>query len=139
MSDEKRRILKMLEDKSITSDEALDLLNALRDEEEEIRPTKKPGKKATMLRVRIEANEKNDTVAKVNVNLPLSVAKKITQLQGLVPKEAKDKMSEKGISFDGINLKELIEAFESGDIDENLVDIVASDEDSKAVVRIYVD
>ena len=138
MSEEKKKILKMLEEGNITSDEALDLLNAL-GEEEEIPLKKVKGKKATMLRIRVDAKEDSNNVAKVNVNIPLSIAKKITAIQGLIPNEAKDKMKEKGISLDDINLSGLIEAFENGEMDENLVDIEANEENSKAVVKIYVE
>ncbi|MCK5811474.1 MAG: hypothetical protein KAG94_01120 [Clostridiales bacterium] len=140
MSDERKKILEMLENGKIKADEALELLNAIGEDEVIVEPAKnKPGK-AKFLRVRIDAAEKDGKDrAKVNVNIPLSVAKKVTSLKGLIPKSAKKEMEKEGFSIDDIDLQELIEAFENGDMDENLVDIEAGDGDDRVVVKVYVD
>jgi hypothetical protein len=48
-------------------------------------------------------------------------------------------LEDKGIDLDAINLKELIEMFEDGELTEELVNIDAGDETKGAKVRVYVD
>ena len=142
MSNERKRILEMLEKGKIKADEALELLNAIGNDEEIIETKIKKSGKAKFLRVRVNDNDekgKGKEKAKVNVNIPLSIAKKVTSFKGLIPKSAKLEMEKEGISIDDINLKELIEAFEDGLMDENLVDIEAGEGDNQVVVKVYVD
>jgi len=68
MNEEKSRILKMLEDKKITADEAMKLLDAL--DRTESRPTDRELKKK-WLHVRVEKDGKQT----VNLKLPLSLLK----------------------------------------------------------------
>ena len=76
---------------------------------------------------------------KPQVNLPLVLAKKMSGLTRLVPKNAKEDLNEQGIDLDSIDLAELIEMFENGEIEEDLVNIEAGDGDDATTVRIYVD
>jgi hypothetical protein len=139
--DEKQRILKMVEEGKMSAGEALELLEALGEVHGKETPETKPKGRKKMLRIRIDAGEKGSGKAKVNVNLPLSVAKKLTSLTKVIPESAKTEMEKEGFNIDELNLKELIEAIEDGELDENLVDIVADEEDGKAgaTVKIYVD
>ena len=68
MNEEKSRILKMLEDKKITADDAMKLLDAL--DRTESRPTDRELRKK-WLHVRVEKNGKQT----VNIKLPLSLLK----------------------------------------------------------------
>ncbi|MBN2557865.1 MAG: hypothetical protein JXB33_03810 [Clostridia bacterium] len=142
--DERQKILKMVEDGKITAQDAIELLDALgRDEKPADGPAvKTPGRKK-MLRVRIDAGEKGSGKgrAKVNVNLPLSVAKKLTSLSKVIPEEARSEMEKGGFNIDDLNLAELLEAIENGEMDESIVDIEANDDGdgSGATVKIYVD
>ncbi len=141
---EKQKILKMVEDGKINAQEALDLLEALGggDETENAKITRPaiPGRKK-MFRVRIEAYDKGNEKAKVNINVPIDVAKKLTSLTKVIPDSAKNQMEKEGFNIDELNLAELLEAIESGDMEESIVDIDAIDEDgnSGAKVKIYVD
>lgn len=128
---EREKILKMVENKTITAQEALELINAL-DEEETVKPVKAK-KKNKFFRVRILTDDDN---TKVNVNIPLSIAKKVGKLQTFIPNDAIDEMSKQGINFDEIDIVELIEMFEQGESDENLVDIFTED---GTTVKVYVD
>jgi hypothetical protein len=56
-----------------------------------------------------------------------------------VPKEAKKELADQGINLDDINLKELIEMFEDGEITEELVNVDTGDDVQGAKVRVYVD
>jgi len=69
MNEEKSRILKMLEDKKITADEAMKLLEAL-DRTQAVRPSDRELKKK-WLHVRVEKDGKQT----VNLKLPLSLLK----------------------------------------------------------------
>ena len=140
MDEEALKILKMIEEGKITAEEGKNLLDALGNapvEEEKIKKTAAPAKKNKILRVIIDT--KGDDNAKVRVNVPLEVAKKLAGLTALIPKEAKQEMQEKGIDIDAINLEELIGMFQDGLIDENLVDIETGNAGEAASVKVYVD
>jgi hypothetical protein len=86
---ERQRILKLLEDKKITADEASRLLDALGDEG--------GGGRAKFLKVKVF--EKCCDEPKVNVTLPIAVVRWGMQF---VPGEARAKMNERHIDFDRI-------------------------------------
>lgn len=134
MNEEVLKVLEMVKSGRVTPEEGEKLLSAIGVGEEA------PKKRASMLRVRVDAHDPNkEDQAKVNINIPLSLAKKMTGLVRLVPKETKDELEDKGIDLDAINLKELIEMFEDGELTEELVNVDAGDETKGAKVRIYVD
>jgi len=136
MSEETKRILDMVRNGTVTQEEGEKLIEALYEKEE---PRKNTGKKST-LRVRIDTQgNSNDDKTTVNVNIPLILAKKMTGLTKLVPKSAKSDLAEEGIDLDSIDLGELIDMFENGEIDEDLVSIDSGDAEDKVKVRIYVD
>lgn len=137
MSEETRRILDMISNGTITKEEGETLLEALYAKDNE---PKKTVKRNSTLRVRITGNEGSREKATVNVNLPLVMAKKVTGLMNVVPKSAKIELSEQGIDLDSIDLSELITMFEKGEIEEDLVNIDATDEKGDITkVRVYVD
>ena len=140
--DEKQKILKMVEDGKITAQDALELLEAIGKDEKIAPPEpKKPHGKKKMFRIRIDAqgDESGKGRAKVNVNIPIDVAKKLTSLTKVIPASAKSEMEKEGFNIDELNLNELLEAIENGDMDESIVDIDADGEDGAAKVKIYVD
>ena len=139
--DEKQKILKMVEDGKITAQDALELIEALGKTEEVIVPKKAPKGKKKMFRIRIDARDgaNGKERAKVNVNIPISVAKKLTSLTKVIPDSAKGEMEKEGFNIDELNLKELLEAIENGEMDEEIVDIDVDEEGGGAKVKIYVD
>lgn len=98
MNENKLKILKMLEEGKINSEQAYKLLNAA--EEERVK-----GKK---LVIRVKGPNEN-----VNLTIPLGIVKSMIRLSGkfvnFIPNEAKIKMEEKGIDTSKIN--EFIESF----------------------------
>lgn len=136
MNEEVLRILEMVKAGKITAEEGEKLLSAIGEGGE----TKPAAGRRSMLRVRADINdpEKSEQV-KVNINVPLAIAKKAAGLLALVPKDAKAELIENGIDLDSINLKELIELFEDGELTEELVNVVTGDETKGATVRVYVD
>ncbi|MBN1624800.1 MAG: hypothetical protein JXN10_07105 [Clostridia bacterium] len=142
--DEKKKILKMVEDGKITAQEALDLIEAIgRTETEEEKNVRPKGKSSNrMFRIRIDAAEQDGRErAKVNINIPLNVARKLTSLTKMIPDSAKEEMAREGVNIDELNLSELLDALHESGSEESLVDIDATDGDGKggAKVKIYVD
>jgi len=86
---ERQRILKLLEDKKITADEASRLLDALGDEGDSGR--------ARFLKVKVY--DRSSSEPKVNVTLPVSIVRWGMQF---VPDEARAKMGERHIDFNRI-------------------------------------
>lgn len=138
MNEEVLKILDMVKDGKITTQEGEKLISAVTGGGEP--QTKTKNGKFEMLRVRVDARgtQKKDS-AKVEVNVPLAVAKKALGLVSLVPNEAKKELAEQGIDLDSIDLGELIEMFENGEITEELVNIESGDEENGATVKVYVD
>ena len=120
MSDDVKRILDMVKNETITQQEGEELIEALYEKEE---PKKNTGKNST-LRIRIDTQGNDDPdKTTVNVNIPLVLAKKMSGLTKLVPKSAKEELTGEGIDLDAIDIGELIEMFENGEISEDLVSI----------------
>ena len=138
MNEEIMKILEMVKEGKITTQEGENLISAVTGNPSS--PSKAKTGKFEMLRVRVDSRgtSKKDT-ATVNVNVPLSVAKKALGLVNLTPKEVRQELADKGIDLDSINLGELIEMFENGEITEELVNIESGDDENGATVRVYVD
>ena len=135
MNEEVLRILEMVKSGKITPEEGEKLLAAIGQGQQ-----KQAAAKRTMLRIRVDASDpESDGRAKVNVNVPLAIAKKAMGLLSLVPKETRKELSDKGIDLDAIDLRELIEMFESGGLTEELVNVETGTDEKGAKVKIYVD
>lgn len=120
MSDERRRILDMLAEGKITAAEAEDLMNALYAEKDKQVPTRK---EAQFLRIRVSEAGKN----KVNVNVPLSLAKVAMKF---IPDDAKNQMADKNIDLDAI-----IREIQCGVPAGKIVEV----EDGEDRVEIFID
>ena len=147
MSGNKKRILEMLAQNKISTDEAYRLLNVIENGENGQGSTRKADttvkEKAKYLRVTVlpdSEKEHSDNVDRVNIRVPMSLIRAGIKLNSLIPPEARDKVNgalrEKGIDFDMRNAKpedieELIEAL--GDLE---VDIVSSKGEK---VKIFVE
>jgi len=110
MTDERTRILKLLEEKKITAEEAAQLLDALKTADGD-------GTKNRFLKVRVW--ERGSEKAKVNVTLPLGLVKWGMKM---APDSAKAKIAEHDV-----DLKAVSEALEKG-ITGKIVEI---DDDEK--------
>jgi len=139
MNEEVMKVLEMIKDGKITPEEGEKLLTAMRSGESSDTSNTKRARN-TMLRVRVDVSdpEKKDQ-AKVNVNVPLTLAKKAAGLISLIPKDTKAELAAKGIDLESINIAELIGMFEDGLLTEELVNVQAGDDEKGARVRIYVD
>ena len=140
MNEEALKVLKMIEEGKITAEEGKKLMDAMEEEPAEpARTSAAPEKKNRILRVVVDTRGQGEDDAKVRVNIPLDVARKMAKFTALVPKDAKKEMQDKGIDIDAIDLEGLIEMFVNGEIDENLVDIETGNNGKGASVRFYVD
>lgn len=136
MNDEILQVLEMVKNGKITPEEGERLIAAIQPNEKQ--PVSKNSK--SMLRIRVDTTDPTiENQAKVNVNIPLSVAKKAAGFLSLVPKDVKSDLSEQGIDLDSIDLKGLIEMFENGELTEELVNVEAGTPEKGAIVRVYVD
>lgn len=106
MSEERKRILQMLGEGKITADEAEGLLTAL--QEEKVKPSLR--KEAKFLRVKVWEDGKD----KVNVNIPLSLAKLAMKF---IPSDAKATLDQQEIDLAAI-LKEIQDSPSAGKIVE---------------------
>jgi len=119
MNDEKMRILSMIENGTITSDEGLKLIEAIDSKKEEIALKKSEGKW-----IRVKVIDGDDT--KVNVNIPLALAK---AGMNIGKKYATDAEGLENIDFD-----EIIRLIEEG-AEGKIVEV----EDGNTLVEVFVE
>lgn len=120
-SEERMKILKMVEDGKISAEEAAQLLKALNKQERRRTPTAEGD--ARWLRVRI--TDLDSDRASVNVNLPINMVN-----VGL-------KMGARFIpEFEGLDLEELADALRQG-LTGKIVDVV--DEEDRQHVEVYIE
>jgi len=133
MTENKKKILEMLAQNKISTDDAYRLLSVIESGESGQESVRKADAnvrgKAKYLRVTVlpEAeNEHSGNVDRVNVRVPMSLIRAGIKLTSLIPPEARDKVNgalrEKGIDFDVRNVKpedieELIEALSDLEVD----------------------
>lgn len=124
MNEETMKILKMIEDKKISAEEAAKLLDALgRSGVKEEPSQEKYGKT-----LRIKVFEGDLSKPKVNVNIPLTIVKFIGKL---MPDRVKTKLDEHNVSFEQI--MEMVEKGETG----KLVEVEDKEENER--VEIYIE
>jgi len=147
MDENKKRILEMLAQNKISTDEAYRLLSALESEGSAAEGTPKAGTAARMkskyLRVCVVPGHERDHGGKcerVNIRVPMTLIRAGMKFTSLLPPEARDKVNgalrEKGIDFDMRNLKpeamdQLLEAL--SDLE---VDVASSDGET---VKVFVE
>jgi len=147
MDENKKKILEMLAQNKISTDEAYRLLSVLESEGSAPEGTPKAGTAARMkskyLRVCImpgSGHEHSGKADRVNVRVPMTLIRAGMKFTSLLPPEARDKVNgalhEKGIDFDMRNLKpedmeELLEAL--SDLE---VDVAGSDGET---VKVFVE
>lgn len=139
MSEEKKKILEMIQEGKITPAEGLELLSAIDDSPNTGKLTN-PRLNKRFLRIKVYT----DKAVKVNVNIPLALMKAASKFANIgmkyIPDEARVEMEKKGIDLTQINVEELINGIEQGVFDEKLVDIDVDDpEEGKVRVEVYVD
>jgi hypothetical protein len=138
MSDEKIKILEMIQNSKITAAEGLELLKALDDSFIQQDGVTNTGSR--FLRIRVT----NGQNKKVNVNIPLSLLKVATKFASIgmnfIPEEARQEMQKKGVDLSEIDFDELVQLIDKGLANGKLVDIDTDDQnDGHTKVEIYVE
>jgi hypothetical protein len=131
MNNERKQVLDMLAEGKITADEADSLLDKLNtgSETEISNPVESSkSRKLKYLRVLVESADGEN----VNVRVPLALVKAGIKLKAVIPKNAQEKMDEKGVNLDALNEldeDELMEALRDLQVDV--------DSDKGDTVRIF--
>lgn len=138
LTDERKKILDLLESGRVNADQASELLRALGAAPREAGPPPPPPPPARtgtarMLRISIDAggDDGERKNAKIRVNVPLGLAKFATRF---LPLEAKDELADQGI-----DLEELIAALSSETPEGRLVDIDVDDDGDGKRAKIVVE
>ena len=125
--DERLRILKMVEDGTITAEQAAELMKAMGVEEESQVPAKsKAGYDKKMFRIIVDSVDGD----KVNVQFPVGAIKRILKVTGKLPIADKD--------LQGVDLEQMMEAISEcldEEIEGDFVNVNAAD---GTTVRVYV-
>lgn len=138
MSEERRKILAMLAEGKITTEEAERLLAAVGESpgrsDGDVAPRRRNWK---YLRVLVDADDDHSGPTKVNIRVPMQLIRAGVKLSGVIPPEARTKinaaMREKGVDFDLNQVKpENLEEF-MDQLNELTVDV----DNEKAKVRIF--
>ena len=133
MTENQKKILEMLSQNKISTDDAYRLLNLMESEESGQESTVKAESevktKPKYLRVNVFPDPDNENAAnvdRVNVRVPMSLIRAGIKLTSLIPSEAMDKVNDalrdKGINFDVRSIKtedieELIDALADLEVD----------------------
>lgn len=120
-TEERMRILKMIQEGKINAEEGAKLLAALRDSRKETRPPLSPALRKGWLRVRVTDMRTGRT--KVNVNLPMGL---VDAGMNIATQFAPD-----------INFSEIAEAIREGAMEGKIVDVI--DEEDGEHVEVFID
>ncbi len=125
MSEERKKVLRMLDEGKIDVEEANELLSSLEKTEagqEGIENEVETVEQASFLKILVVENGKEE----VNITFPVGLAK---FLKKIVPEKARTKLTDKGI-----DLGKVIDEIEKGTFDGKLVDI--EDGNSRVEIRL---
>ncbi|MCA9839829.1 MAG: hypothetical protein KC422_23170 [Trueperaceae bacterium] len=130
---EERKILELLSSGQISVDEATELLDAVKQSPPSPPPPPKARGIAKMIRVQVDATEDDGSQrAKVDVNIPLSLAKFISKF---LPREVKDSIEDQGI-----DLSDLFEGIDSENLPEGqLINIDNSEDNDASRTKIIIE
>lgn len=124
MNEERKKILKMLDEGKINVEEANELLSSLEDSQPETEMVNEVATvdEASFLKILVI----EDGEEKVNITFPVGLVK---FLKNIVPDTARTKLTE-----NGVDLEKVINEIEKGTFDGKLVDI--EDGDSKVEIKL---
>ena len=134
MTEERKRILEMLSEGKITSEEAEKLLAALSKGEEVV--SGNGSRTPRYLRVMVEPGPDSKNSDRVNIRVPLKLIRAGLKLASFIPKDAQcqvnDALQEKGIDVDFNKIK-------PEDIDEIIkqIDDLTVNVEGKETVRVF--
>jgi hypothetical protein len=135
MNEERRKILEMVREGKVSTEEGLQLMEAM----EQGNETSQPVKSQRFFRVRVDGAK-----TKVNVKIPMNLIKVASKFAGIgmnfIPEDARREMEKKGIDLSTIDFEELVGLIDEGLVDGKLVDVETEDPgEGQMKVEIYVD
>lgn len=142
MSNEKAKILEMIQDGKITATEGMELLKAIEDTDP-VGVTTGMENTDRFLRVRVVG----DKTPKVNINIPLGLLKSASKIitwglnygTSFIPNEARSNMEAKGVDLTQMDIEEFIRSIDQG-YGGKLVDVDVDDEkEGRIKVEVFVD
>ena len=131
---EQRRILDLLAEGQLSAEQAAELLEALKTTEAPPPPPRPPKPKgiAKVLRISIDAqNGDGASKAKVNVNVPMGLAKFASKF---IPQQAREQFDLQGIDLNGI-----LESLSSDTAEGRIVDIDAQEGEGSSRAKIIIE
>jgi hypothetical protein len=150
MSNEKIKILEMVQEGKITVQEGMDLLKVLEEsyfsgsssskfDSDLANRNRATTYEERFLRIRVAG----DKTLKVNVNVPLSLirtaSKLITYAMSFVPAEKRSEIEQKGLDIEALDIEGLILLIEKS-VDGKIVDVeVADPHEGNIKVEVYVE
>lgn len=135
MSQEKLRVLELIQEGKVNAEQGLELLQAMESGTKET-PS---GNSDRVFRVKVDGDK-----TKVNVNIPMRLVRVASKFVGLgmnfIPPEARSEMDKRGIDLSEIDFKELVDLIDQGLVDGKLVDIEVDDpNEGHMTVAVYVE
>ncbi|HDP37222.1 MAG TPA: hypothetical protein ENN27_05135 [Candidatus Atribacteria bacterium] len=128
MKEEIKKILEMLEEKKITSEEAAELLEALRETKEEEEATPLSTKKKRFLKIRVTKGDKHQ----VNVTIPFSL---VNWGISLASKLGKNTINVEGKEIP-IDMDELNKAMNDPEFTGKIVDVMEEEKGEHVEIEI---
>lgn len=140
MSNERMKILEMIQEGKLSAAEGMDLLKAIEENSEE--SILSPSSTSAMdrfLRVRVIGEK----TLKVNVNVPFSLLRSASKLvvyaMSFVPADKRAEFEQKGLDLQALDVEGLVRLVEES-VDGKIVDVeVADPQEGKIKVEVYVD
>jgi len=135
MSQEKLRVLELIQEGKVSAAEGLELLQAMDSGVKEA----PEGRLDRAFRVKVDGDK-----TKVNVNIPMRLVRVASKFMGwgmnFIPPEARSEMDKRGIDLSEIDLKELVDLIDQGLVDGKLVDVELDDpQEGHMTVAVYVE
>lgn len=136
MSDDKIKVLEMIQEGRISAKEGLELLQALENAPSSANVSSGGDRS---LRIKVKGDKTN-----VNVNVPLALIRATSKFVSLgmnfIPESAREEMNKKGVDLSKVDFNELLNLIDQGLVGEKLVEVDVDDEkEGRTKVDIYVD
>lgn len=137
MSQERLRVLELIQEGKVSAAEGLELLQAIESGDKDAKPPTENHDRA--FRVKVDGDK-----TKVNVNIPMRLVRVASKFVGwgmnFVPPEARSEMDKRGIDLSEIDLNELVDLIDQGVVDGKLVDVEVDDpQEGHMTVAVYVE
>jgi hypothetical protein len=139
MSNEKEKIVSMLETGKISAEDAVRLLAVLGEgDESKPKASVNPELKGRKLRVIVDGSVDDLENIKVNVAVPLALAKIADGIiNNVIPKEVSKELVREGIDLSALNIGGIVDSLT--DLDEDIVNVDMEKEGKGFKVRVYVE